>query len=460
MGFFKKSKLKSLVPSSSSEKKKTILIVDDEALNLQALSRLLAAHYHVLTATNGRDALELVKDYPSPEHIELIISDQRMPELTGVEFLEKTLPLIPNTIRMILTGFTDVDSIIDAINKGQVYKFILKPFEPNDLLLSVQRALETYDLEKQNKKLVQDLKTLNADLEKKIEQRTEQLASSNKQLSAINQELTNEIEMRKIAEEALQASYQTIKRQQSQIHEQLSQARETQESLLPKTLPKIPGAYMANRYIPVEQIGGDFFNVFSIDDHQFGFIVADVTGHGVPAALVAFLVSGMFFNSLKKGPSPLEAIRSTNGALKGRLPEGKFASMFYAVYDSNLKTLTYTSAGHPPLLVFRKKTAEIFRLKTPGLVIGILPNGMAHFEEASFQCQPGDTILFYTDGITELQNPQGQILSQEGLCQYLRDHQALPLRELLESLCEFGNQHTNYVGFEDDITLIGLEILP
>ncbi len=128
----------------------TILIVDDEEYNLSTLHDLLHDEYHVLTATDGQEALELVQKTSDPSQIHLIISDQRMPRMTGVEFLKRTIPIIPKTVRMILTGFTDIDVIIDSINEGQIYKFITKPFENLDLKVTVRRALELFELEDQN----------------------------------------------------------------------------------------------------------------------------------------------------------------------------------------------------------------------------------------------------------------------------------------------------------------------
>ena len=98
-------------------KKYTVLAVDDEEANLQSIVRVLERKYGILTATNGQEALELIEGMKSPESIHVILADQRMPRLTGVEFLEKTIPIIPKTIRMILTGFSDIDAIIEGINK-------------------------------------------------------------------------------------------------------------------------------------------------------------------------------------------------------------------------------------------------------------------------------------------------------------------------------------------------------
>lgn len=123
--------------------KPRILIVDDEPDNLDLLYRLFRRDFKVLRAENGIEALELLA---REGEVAVILSDQRMPEMKGTEFLRKTVPDFPDTVRMILTGFTDVEDLVDAINAGQVYRYITKPWDPDDLEQLVGRASYTYDL--------------------------------------------------------------------------------------------------------------------------------------------------------------------------------------------------------------------------------------------------------------------------------------------------------------------------
>ncbi len=171
---FKKS-AKDILSKTQGEKKHTIMIVDDEEGNLISIKSLLDTDYEVITASNGRRALEKIEELEDPTMIHLIISDQRMPELTGVEFLAKTIPIIPKTIRIILTGFTDVDDIIDSINKSNIYKFLTKPVKAEDLSITVKNALEIYELRHQNERLLEELKTINSNLEQKVQKRTKEI---------------------------------------------------------------------------------------------------------------------------------------------------------------------------------------------------------------------------------------------------------------------------------------------
>ncbi len=122
--------------------KHTILCVDDEIDMVDALERLFRKKYKVLKATSAAEGLALVKENP----VALIISDQRMPGKTGVEFLKESIKHCPNAIRILLTGYTDIDSVIDAINSGEVYRYVSKPWDPVDFANTVDKAIERYDL--------------------------------------------------------------------------------------------------------------------------------------------------------------------------------------------------------------------------------------------------------------------------------------------------------------------------
>jgi CheY-like chemotaxis protein len=127
-------------------KKAKMLVVDDEPDNLDLLYRTFRRDFQVLKAESGVRALEVLA---TEGEVAVIISDQRMPEMKGTEFLSRTVPQFPDTMRIILTGFTDVEDLVEAINSGQVYKYITKPWDPNELKAVVQRAAETYELLKQ-----------------------------------------------------------------------------------------------------------------------------------------------------------------------------------------------------------------------------------------------------------------------------------------------------------------------
>jgi CheY-like chemotaxis protein len=153
--------IKRQLMSQNKPKKPKMLVVDDEPDNLDLLYRTFRRDFNVFKADSGIKALEVLEN---EGEVAVIISDQRMPEMKGTEFLSKTVPQFPNTVRIILTGFTDIEDLVDAINSGQVYKYITKPWDPNELKVVVQRAAETYEL---------------------LNQRTEELMSAQKQTELI-----------------------------------------------------------------------------------------------------------------------------------------------------------------------------------------------------------------------------------------------------------------------------------
>ncbi|MBD2772871.1 response regulator [Iningainema tapete] len=151
-------KIRSQLMSIEKPKKQKILVVDDEPDNLDLLYRTFRRDFHVLKADSGVQALQVLA---SVGEVAVIISDQRMPEMKGTEFLSKTVPQFPDTVRIILTGFTDIEDLVEAINAGQVYKYITKPWDPGELKAVVQRAAETYDLLKQR---TEELRRANAQM--------------------------------------------------------------------------------------------------------------------------------------------------------------------------------------------------------------------------------------------------------------------------------------------------------
>jgi diguanylate cyclase (GGDEF)-like protein len=200
MGIFNKENLERIRAEEAEQHKYSILIVDDEQDNLVTLSNALSDHYRVVTAVDGREALTLIQG--GEEHFQIIISDQRMPNLTGVEFLERSLSITPQTKRIILSGFADVEAVIAAINKARIHEFILKPVENQKLLLTVRRALEAFELEQRNTQLLDELKKFNMELERKVEERTFDLEKALSRLEelATTDQLTGAYNRRKFEE--------------------------------------------------------------------------------------------------------------------------------------------------------------------------------------------------------------------------------------------------------------------
>lgn len=147
--------------------KASVLYVDDEENNLQSFKATFRRTYHVHTAISGAEGLKILNE----NTIEVIITDQRMPEMTGIEFLTKVLETHPEPMRMLLTGYSDINAVIDSINKGQVYRYLTKPWNENELKNAIDSAFEVYTLRKENKELLKKLEIANDQLEFLLRQR-------------------------------------------------------------------------------------------------------------------------------------------------------------------------------------------------------------------------------------------------------------------------------------------------
>jgi response regulator RpfG family c-di-GMP phosphodiesterase len=174
-----------------------ILFVDDEENVLRSLKRLfMSEDYTVLTALSGPDGLAVLKEVEVP----VIVSDQRMPIMTGAEFLEKSRELSPDSVRIILTGYADVEAAIGAINRGGAYRYVSKPWNDNELLLVIKDAFDKYRLVKENKYLTEltiqqngELKKWSTELEFYVQQHTIELTNQNKELKKLNAKLKNNV---------------------------------------------------------------------------------------------------------------------------------------------------------------------------------------------------------------------------------------------------------------------------
>lgn len=138
-----------------------VLYVDDEINNLNSFKAAFRRDFNIFTAQSAKEGQKVLK----AEEIGVIITDQRMPVVTGIEFLESIIPIYPDTIRILLTGFSDINAVMDAINRGQVYKYLVKPWQDEELKMYIQNALEIYLLRKENKELAQKLNSATQELE-------------------------------------------------------------------------------------------------------------------------------------------------------------------------------------------------------------------------------------------------------------------------------------------------------
>lgn len=139
-----------------------VLYVDDEVNNLNSFRAAFRRDFEIYTASSAREGRKILEN----NEIGVIITDQRMPVITGIEFLESIIPIYPDTIRILLTGFSDINAVMDAINRGQVYKYLVKPWQNDELKMYIENALEIYHLRKENKELSHKLQLANLEIER------------------------------------------------------------------------------------------------------------------------------------------------------------------------------------------------------------------------------------------------------------------------------------------------------
>jgi len=210
------------------------------------------------------------------------------------------------------------------------------------------------------------------------------------------------------------------------LEEQLEIAGQVQSELLPPLTEKYVGVHLATEYTPAEQVGGDFYDVFRIKDERIALVMGDVSGKGVPAALLMGVIHGAVRSSLwSESPSRHESeSQQLNRLLCERVSGERYASMFWCYHDPIAHTLSYVNAGHCPPLLTRKSGSkvEISRLHVGGPVLGVLPE--ARYEQAKLRVSPGDLLVMYSDGLVEAINSHGEEYGEGRL------------RELLATLTE------------------------
>jgi sigma-B regulation protein RsbU (phosphoserine phosphatase) len=230
------------------------------------------------------------------------------------------------------------------------------------------------------------------------------------------------------------------------VEQELSTARRIQSSIIPQSPPALNGFRLAARYQPMTSVAGDFYDFLTSSDDALTILVADVSGHGVPSALVACMLKVCFAAQKNHAADPAAILSGLSVMLRGSLG-GQYVTAACATIDRKAQTVTYAGAGHPPSLLVRGKTGEVVLLAENGLFIGPFPN--ATYTNISVPFHIGDRLLLYTDGITEAHGPSGEDLGREGLEQFLVCSNEEPAA-ILDRLFEQITTNTQ----QDDLTAV------
>jgi sigma-B regulation protein RsbU (phosphoserine phosphatase) len=235
-------------------------------------------------------------------------------------------------------------------------------------------------------------------------------------------------------------------------------AQQIQISLLPETPPQISGIEMGGRCISAAHVGGDYYDFFRRDDHTIDLLIADVSGHSVGAALIMSEVRTLLRAQISVAHSASSILQSLNSQLYDDLTRSElFITMFYAQYNTGSGCLSYANAGHNRPMICRRNQASCIELDTEGLILGVMPSVV--FEERKLELQRGDVLLFYTDGLTEATNREGEMYETGRVCSHLGIISHLPAEKIIDS---FYREVTEFIGsttLQDDISLVVLKIL-
>jgi sigma-B regulation protein RsbU (phosphoserine phosphatase) len=238
----------------------------------------------------------------------------------------------------------------------------------------------------------------------------------------------------------------------TEIRQELATARTIQESILPGEAPRIDGLDLAFRYLPAAEVAGDFYEFLPGEGRRLGILVADVSGHGVPAALVASMLKVAVAAQAAHVASPGRLLSEINGIFHGKL-KNQFITALYVYLDLEDGTLTAASAGHPPPLVWRHESGQVEELPPGGLVLGRLRR--VAYPEVTVPLAPGDRILLFTDGIPEALSPGAEMFGEERLRGVLAGHASQSAEATADALIAQVAAWTGRTSaFDDDLTLV------
>ena len=381
-----------------------ILSVDDEndlelLLTQYFRRKIRKGEYEFSFAHNGLEALTMLlknKDY------DIILSDINMPEMDGLTLLTKINEMQNPALKCIMvSAYGDMGNIRQAMNNG-AFDFATKPIDLDDLSVTIEKAIEQIDYIKKMQLEHNELEGIKGDL---------------------------------------------------------AVAREIQHAILPRIFPPFPenaGVLdIAASMNAAKDVGGDFYDFFRIDDDRIGFVIADVSGKGVPAAIFMAVSRTLIRATGIRGVGASECITYSNGLLAQESANCMFVTVFYGIYNIKTGEVRYTNAGHnPPYLM--KADGNIIQLPlSKNIVVGVMDD--FEFTEETLTLEPGDTLLLYTDGVTEAINSHEEEFGEKRLEETLSKLTQKSCQEIIDGVKSDVSAFVGETEQSDDITLLALK---
>jgi phosphoserine phosphatase RsbU/P len=376
--------------------KRVLLLVDDDSENIQVVHSILKDNYKIRVAKTGAKALELAKIEPSPD---LILLDVIMPEMDGYEACRwlKSDQRTRDIPVIFLTGKTEVADEARGFEVGAV-DYIHKPFSPPIVTARVRTHLMLRD------------------------------------------------------------AHETLNRQLVAINGELEMARQIQLSILPRNTPTLQGLEIEARYVPMSSVAGDFYNFLVIDEKHVGILIADVSGHGLPSALIASMLQTALAAQAPNAPDPAQVLSGLNRALHGKFMNNYYVTAAYLFVDLENSMVNYAGAAHPPLLQWRSKTGRTAAHVENGLMLG--PFSDATYSSVSFPLEKGDRLVLITDGVIEAKDSADREFGIDRLRDVMQSHHASPVYGFADALMRelsCWSEHIPGPGQSDDITLLAID---
>lgn len=460
----------------------SILYVDDEAQNLRVFKSAFRRRYTITTALSGIEALQLLQDRP----FDMLITDQRMPEMTGLDLLYAIRDDYPHMMRIILTGYSDINVIAQAINECRLYRYFTKPWGETEMQIELENAFKSYQLKKENRTLINQLTELNEQLEEKVYQKAKGIIQQKEKLETLSEtqarnleRLEQQIKKNKIQAQALQKANTHIQLKNEEleraffiIHEKnqhitssIQYAKKIQESILPspQKLQRIIGEHLLI-YRPKDIVSGDFY---WIHEFQGGYLVAviDCTGHGVPGALMSLIGHTLLNGIVKDGninPSQILAelhqqilkfLHHAENIKNDRSDDGMDV-VLCAIYPTENRCI-YAGAKRPLWLVDRR--GDLSEFAPTRFSIGMLKTQRKPFENQYIELQRGDKIYLFSDGFVDQSNRKRKRLGSKRLKQMIKEFSPLSCKVQLRKMEYLFDEFRSGCDYRDDVTFLGIQ---
>jgi phosphoserine phosphatase RsbU/P len=400
-----------------------VLVVDDEIMILNMLRQYFQHRSDQCdTAQSGKEALHLMED----RIYDLVLSDISMPGMDGLELIRRVKALQPQAVCLLMSGYGTRGDIIAALKIG-AFDFLDKPLpDLASLTMIIDRAAESGRLVRERDALLDNLRHQNSKLEYSVLR--------------------------------LHEAFRQMHEQDVALASDLQKAQRLQRKFLPAGFPHVPGFDFFGFYAPCEQLSGDFFGVLPLSGGRLALYLVDVAGHGVSAAMIT-----VTFRELMRArrhsaadnaffEDPAEVLRYMNEALlEEHFDPPIFVSMVYCLLDPRTGEISVASAGHPaPILVSGVDQSSV--IPVGGIVLGTQTS--TRYATVRRRLNPGDALLFYSDGLSEVRNNEGTELSAARLRQFMATRHARPASIIAEDLEEQLRSHLAGVSSMDDITFL------